>query len=297
MIIALYSLAAAMIVGGLASIVVGWDMVLIERGWTMVIAGSVAASSGALLLGVAAVASRLALLQQRLDAIAAAPALAGEPSASIASRRLADDTREAAERDSADLQPVLPFIDEPAAPSTPEPMAPTARAFELDRTPEPIAEAPEQAEWQETDRPIVEDRLEPEEEQRIPDFLLKRSREATPAASMSVYEREIREEIIDIDVAVIPTEDLPGDDLRDEPQPVAPAEPEPAPSDDEARQEAEPEGPPTVVGTYNSGDNHYIMYSDGSIEAETPQGNYRFASLDELKEFIASGGEGGSRAI
>jgi hypothetical protein len=34
------------------------------------------------------------------------------------------------------------------------------------------------------------------------------------------------------------------------------------------------------------------MFSDGSIEAETPQGNFRFASLDELKAFIAAGGEG-----
>jgi hypothetical protein len=52
----------------------------------------------------------------------------------------------------------------------------------------------------------------------------------------------------------------------------------------------------TVVGTYNSGNNHYVMYSDGSIEAETPEGKFRFESLDELKEFIASGGEGGARS-
>jgi hypothetical protein len=33
------------------------------------------------------------------------------------------------------------------------------------------------------------------------------------------------------------------------------------------------------------------MFSDGSIEAETPNGKFRFKSLDELKDFIASGGE------
>jgi hypothetical protein len=53
-----------------------------------------------------------------------------------------------------------------------------------------------------------------------------------------------------------------------------------------------PGRPATVIGTYNSGDNRYVMFSDGSIEAETPQGNFRFASLDELKAFIAAGGEG-----
>jgi hypothetical protein len=36
------------------------------------------------------------------------------------------------------------------------------------------------------------------------------------------------------------------------------------------------------------------MFSDGSIEADTPNGVFRFASLDELKDFIASGGESGA---
>jgi hypothetical protein len=35
-----------------------------------------------------------------------------------------------------------------------------------------------------------------------------------------------------------------------------------------------------------------VMFSDGSIEAQTPSGVFRFKSLDELKEFIAAGGEG-----
>lgn len=48
---------------------------------------------------------------------------------------------------------------------------------------------------------------------------------------------------------------------------------------------------PTVVGTYDSGGNSYVMFSDGSIAAETPNGPFRFRSLDELKAFIASGGE------
>ena len=49
-----------------------------------------------------------------------------------------------------------------------------------------------------------------------------------------------------------------------------------------------------MVGTYTSGGNSYAMFSDGSIEAETPNGQFRFQSLDELKAFIASGGEEGS---
>jgi hypothetical protein len=75
---------------------------------------------------------------------------------------------------------------------------------------------------------------------------------------------------------------------------AADAIPEPAPLDQvPATPEPKPVtgAAPTVIGTYNSGGNAYVMYSDGSIEAETPGGRYRFHSLDELKEFIASGGE------
>jgi hypothetical protein len=38
------------------------------------------------------------------------------------------------------------------------------------------------------------------------------------------------------------------------------------------------------------------MYSDGSIEADTPSGRYTFQSLDELKDFIAAGGEQAARS-
>ena len=43
---------------------------------------------------------------------------------------------------------------------------------------------------------------------------------------------------------------------------------------------------PVVVGRYNAGGAAYVMYSDGSIEAETPHGHYRFNSMSELKAFI-----------
>ena len=81
-----------------------------------------------------------------------------------------------------------------------------------------------------------------------------------------------------------------------EPEPLPPEEPEtaqPVYQDEggpEAVAEEEP-APRSVVGTYESGGNVYTMYSDGSIDARTPSGDYHFASLDELKNFIAEGGE------
>ncbi len=41
-----------------------------------------------------------------------------------------------------------------------------------------------------------------------------------------------------------------------------------------------------VIGRYEANGTHYIMYADGSIDAETAHGAYRFSSMDELKRFI-----------
>src|SRR4028118_1271961 len=91
MIIALLALALAMILGGLFTIFLGWDIVLVERGWTMVLAGSISAASGALLLGITAAISKLARIQAELARLpgalqsrspdAAMPLAPAEPSA------------------------------------------------------------------------------------------------------------------------------------------------------------------------------------------------------------------------
>lgn len=55
---------------------------------------------------------------------------------------------------------------------------------------------------------------------------------------------------------------------------------------------AEPQGPAAseegVVGAYQVGDTHFTMYADGSIRARTPDGEYSFASMDELRAYLAS---------
>jgi hypothetical protein len=55
-----------------------------------------------------------------------------------------------------------------------------------------------------------------------------------------------------------------------------------------------PDPVPTVVGTYSAGGNLYVMFSDGSIEAETSRGTFRFSSLDELKAYVAASEQGNS---
>lgn len=49
----------------------------------------------------------------------------------------------------------------------------------------------------------------------------------------------------------------------------------------------EPEPSPTLVGRYTAGGANYMIFSDGSIEAETENGAFKFASMGEFKAYLA----------
>jgi hypothetical protein len=347
MIIALFALAVAMIVGGLLAAFLGWDIVLVERGWSMVIAGSVFAASGAVLLGIAAAVSRLARMQADLahlnTRLGEASAAALQPAPDLSRAALAGGLLGGA----AGAAAVVP----------PEPELPPLPLF-----PEAGASEPEEREAGPDDRdetaagPVVpfEPKVYPEPERepeatrapeeetapevRLPDFLLVgRHRESieaegeeseldgmlqtpqppsappldlapTPAETGPVYLTD--EDRIAPGTSRPPEETGTEQALAAEPEPgrevAEPGEfPAAAPqAEDTATEETAAEEPAvpeaqaeepatatTIIGTYTSGDNRYVMYSDGSIEAETPQGLFHFNSLDELKDFIASGGE------
>jgi hypothetical protein len=68
------------------------------------------------------------------------------------------------------------------------------------------------------------------------------------------------------------------------PDPEPPAEREPEPVEPPAPAASE-EG---VVGAYQVGTAHFTIYANGSIQARTPDGDYSFASMDELKTYLAS---------
>jgi hypothetical protein len=50
-----------------------------------------------------------------------------------------------------------------------------------------------------------------------------------------------------------------------------------------------PPAEPAVIGRYTSGTTTYVMFADGSIEAETPNGVLHFASLADLKVYVEGG--------
>lgn len=56
----------------------------------------------------------------------------------------------------------------------------------------------------------------------------------------------------------------------------------------ETRPEEQPASAPAahMIGRYEADGTTYSMFSDGSIEAQSPEGLYRFASMTELKAFI-----------
>jgi hypothetical protein len=205
MVIALYLVALAMIGGGGWAVYEGYGIVLTERGWSMVIAGTVAATGGVLVLAAAILAGRLGRIHGELVRL-----------------RERVGRLDAATPPRPGVEPLVP----PAGVGVPG-AGPVEQAVlkAADVIPEPARE------------PV---RITPE---RAP------VRAAPPL----------------------------GEDEESLAYPPA------APEADA----------PAVVGTYNSGGNAYVMYADGSIEADTPTGRYRFKSLDELKDFISGRGEEG----
>ena len=47
-----------------------------------------------------------------------------------------------------------------------------------------------------------------------------------------------------------------------------------------------PESPPALIGRYSSGGANYLIFADGSIEAETAEGRFRFASMGDFKRYL-----------
>ena len=47
-----------------------------------------------------------------------------------------------------------------------------------------------------------------------------------------------------------------------------------------------PEAPPSLIGSYSSAGANYKIFADGSIEAETSEGTFRFASMSDFKRHL-----------
>ena len=48
-----------------------------------------------------------------------------------------------------------------------------------------------------------------------------------------------------------------------------------------------PETPPSMIGSYSSAGANYKIFADGSIQAETNEGTFKFASMSDFKRHLA----------
>ncbi len=316
MVVAMMIVALAMVASGITAIAFGADIIRFEQGWTALVAG-VAATGGVLLFGLALVLGEFRHLSRALAA-----AGIGRPADQQAGDFFASARNALAEAEATPDEPGYPYAAEtpepPRAPASfvspvaaterdaPEPgtrgrggrflgfgrrrngSAPNAAAAAGDGRLAPVIPLPlrhEEPGRAGTTPPLVRGSDPPERYDSVfPDFS---AREAdakfvfpippdAPAAPRGTGA---------LPSGAGPAPELPGvTDAADEalvPVPV-----------DVDRDEETPPGDgtaePTIAGTYSSGGNLYVMYSDGSIAAETADGIFRFDSLDGLKDYIAS---------
>lgn len=357
MVVALYGVAFAMVLAGGGALVRGAPFFNVDWGSTLVLSGTIGASCGALLAGLAAASERLKRLERELvlvreQAAAGWPAAVSPvgPGLALAAQGMRLPASEfppagapmpAPEPRPADVWPVAEArLSEPAVPEE-------AGSF-LVREPALFASVPARGEDSAERAPagafghvvVARDEAPRGAEPAVPDFLARPRPEPPPAHPLPHIEEPDPAEPAPLDVRV---EALEPSVPRAVPEPAPTSASEPS---DEAESHpclAEPEigpglaiplvpevihserldaragahasaivpgsatgqgkGPgspatavepdtgPAEIGRYASGGNSYVMFSDGTIEAETPTGHYRFTSLDELKQFIASGGE------
>ncbi|MCJ2063085.1 hypothetical protein MKK63_10225 [Methylobacterium sp. J-088] len=283
MIAALFALAAAMIIGGCAAVIQGFPYVRLESGLAMVIAGSVAASSGAVLLGLGVLAVSFRRVARAIEQVpTSGPRQVSPEAALLASPGAAPNT---ADEGRARL-PILPAAPAFIVPSVVEPpFDPERPRIEpnLDLRPEAASPVPA-----DLPKPV---RSEPTLYTPVPPIV---PRGPIPPSQPETPRSEAVQSVGVQPAGVI----APEDDLFAAPEsllgpgagPPAHLTPEPEPKPSAPQPDTR-----TVVGRYASGGNTYVMFENGSIEAETPQGRFTFASLDELKAFVDGGGESGTR--
>ncbi|MDD1517897.1 MULTISPECIES: DUF308 domain-containing protein [Bradyrhizobium] len=283
--LALLIVGICAVLAGLLAIIFGMTIREFSLGGTLIISGTIGVCSGMLLVGL-----RLVLLE--LKGLA---------------RRLAGAVAPSEVR----VRPVLPGLAAPGA-VAPEPVPAAAVRAEPAPPPPPASPPPWQSEAAARERPRAEAPQQEPEAPTPPAAPEAPRRRNLLFASTSRKERE-RAEAKSGEAAPPPVEpseapNLPPasfdvawpkpDRTRPPEPPAAPRRPSPPPRSPSTFAETAPapapEPPPPVesappVTVLKSGivdGMAYSLYSDGSIEAQMPEGMMRFASIDELRAHL-----------
>ncbi|ACK50623.1 conserved hypothetical protein [Methylocella silvestris BL2] len=310
---------------GAASISFGYGIINVERGWASVIGGASALSGGLITMALALILHSLSRLRAVLKAqgkraVAATPAAVAEVPEDLVAQATAKEAP-AAESAVADLTSAQTRVDDehvtlviPGPASAPATLAPPAVRQPAPAAPEPWAAGLEpgaQASIEDIRRVVAEtikgkrlETLGAEAGQRAAAELpaaeplvkpppsvgaeLPPRRRAPPLSfhlPRAVGLNDLAPQgSTGAQTSVAPPLAGPEDMRQDSPHPA----PEQvfAGASEPLRPDMPRKDPPVVLGRYESEGTTYVMFSDGSIEARSKRGAYRFNSMAELKSFM-----------
>lgn len=255
MYVVLLALGLVIVVAGLVLTGLGLPVGASRFGDTLIVAGTIAAVGSLILSALATVIRQLRRIAQALEArpYARAPEAEADEAPREATREATREApRETAPLHAPVIEPSFVSAAEPRIEPMIEPLPEPARAA----VPEPMPEAAEQPPPVPVDEPAP---LAPKPE---PD----KGFDAVWSGGLDRPARETAEvAVAAVGVAVVEA-------VRPEPEPAEPIGPEP-------------------VRIFKSGvidGMAYTLYTDGSIEAELPQGTVKFASIDELRAYLTA---------
>jgi hypothetical protein len=301
------ALGAFLSIGGALSIFHGAGIVEVERGWTGVIAGATALTGGIITIALGLILKTLLDLRPMLVGHAKAPTL---PAEVPLPHDFDNGPHHTSSPGSENGEPTASLNAEFENDMLAAILAPTEPVLELERPfgapaerpkarPLPVADVfdPSQPDRDpgRSERDTAIDNGEPEPPH--PEPVAEKSRfkigfkkqtpalplpEPTPVAAVEP-DAPAMDDWLDPAAAGVPHEEAA---LQAElVSAVAEAIPEPVHETEQAR----PQPPPprsAVIGRYEADGTSYVMYADGSIEAQSDAGVYRFNSMTELKAFI-----------
>ena len=259
---------------GVVAILFGIPIKEFSFGNTMILCGAVVASTGLILIGLGILAREVKQLSRRLGAVP---------------REVEVEEAEVAEIIVAEVPTPAPAM--PDAPPRPTPRAPANGDFLFPRD-EPVANsAPEtEFEFPLPERAPFPPRPEPAAEKPRRGFLFssRRRKEPAPDADAEAEAMPRTEDDLFEPPWAQPERPASEDDLAG--QPRHPLRPQrrlftpPSRREEPPRREPQPEVSVVKSGVVDA--MAYSLYSDGSIEAQLPEGTVRFESIDELRAHL-----------
>lgn len=282
-----FAFGLALSIGGAWAVYFGYGIVSVERGWASMIAGAAALSGGVVTMALGLILNSLSKLRTVLEAEPSAIPLPGEV------RLYPDEDYQGAYAESFEAQSFQVELSEAPAPGgdagePPETVSENASLEKSSwRQPVPAAETMDDI------RRIVAEKVRARTgivDALAPPPEVGSSQTAPPPGASQIADDEFGE-AEDYDPRPVerappnhaaPADHAPGQ-AEHEPEETAP----PAP----ALQEADGR---VVTRRYESGGAVYVMYADGSIEAQSEHGIMHFESMAELKAFMDSQPRGAS---